>query len=590
MIKVGVAVAPSFKQIPGWEEKFKQRLAYASDIFRREFGIRFEPAAFWDWPARSEQKGTHHLLDELQQGFPLHGVDLIIGLTRLARMPDLTDLGDLHVLGRARPFSGYAVIRYPNDPLFRVQEETVLAHELGHLFGATHTEDRNSIMAPAVEKQIPTRFDVANREVIQLTRNLDFKAGFDRLDPGTTQQLIGSYLKLMVYQQPLEFYYMLGVFYLKSGNLDEALNTWKKAAEINDENPQIHFDLGMLYSRLGFHKQAIRELGEAVSGFSMPWQRPRKAAALNALGEAYLKEGGFLPAYNAFSRAFAIDPENVEIQINLALVQIRRGQFDAAIKSLRSILKDHPDHARAMGYLGTAYYEKGRYPEAINHLEKALRIIGPRPKNPSQGATHFEIYSNLGAVYLKMKDQDRALASYQAACLSQESLDCHRQMGMLYFNSGKWEDAAREMSMVVQKQPDTPELYGPLGVALSQIGQDQQALSVFQEGLRYVKDRGDLGRLHSNIGHMYLQAMHPEMAEKDFQLAIAADWKNLDAHLGLALAELKMNNLAGARQSLRNILQMKPDHAQAQELLARVEEMIEASSQPTTVSFRPRTE
>ncbi|MDD5218624.1 MAG: hypothetical protein PHS88_11090, partial [Candidatus Omnitrophica bacterium] len=40
VIKVGIAVSPSFKSVPQWEEKFRNRLAYASQIFERTFKIK----------------------------------------------------------------------------------------------------------------------------------------------------------------------------------------------------------------------------------------------------------------------------------------------------------------------------------------------------------------------------------------------------------------------------------------------------------------------------------------------------------------------------------------------------------------------
>lgn len=588
-IKIGVAVDPGFKEIRGWEEKFKQRLAYASQIFQREFKIKLVAAAFWDWSAKSQQKGLHYLLDELMQTQPLHGVDLVIGLTRMPAMPDMAQIQDLDVLGLARPFSGYLVIRYPNNPLFRVQEETVLAHELGHVFGAIHTEDPGSIMAPIVEKQIPDHFDNINRDVVLLTRNMNFKGGLPSLDPQTTQQLIGSYLKLMVYKQPLDFYYMLGIFYLNMNNRAEALKAWERASDLDDENPQIHFDLGMLYSRLGHHQRAIKELGRAVSGFSMAWQRPRKAQALAALGEAYLKQENYLAAYNALSRAAAIEPDNVDIKINLALVQLKRGQPKTAIKELRAVLNKNEGHARAYSYLGSAYFETGQYPEALQNLQQALRLTGTNPKSPAEAAILFEIYSNLGAVYLKLPDPEKALASYQAACHTFPSLTCHLQLGNLSFQLGKWQDAVREYASVIQEEPNNSNVYGPLGVALSQSGQDERALSVFQEGLRYADEDSMMeSQLRSNIAHLYLRSGHPDFAEKEFRLALSANWKNIDAHLGLANAYVKRNNLEGASQSLRMVLNLNPKHEKARKLLADIERTMKETSQPTEVSFRPK--
>ena len=80
--------------------------------------------------------------------------------------------------------------------------------------------------------------------------------------------------------------------------------------------------------------------------------------------------------------------------------------------------------------------------------------------------------------------------------------------------------------------------------------------------------------------------MHPDLAEKEFQLALSNDWKNLDAHIGLAMAYLKRSNLAGARQALKTALTLNPRHTQARRLLGDIEKMIEDSKPKETFRFR----
>jgi tetratricopeptide (TPR) repeat protein len=55
--------------------------------------------------------------------------------------------------------------------------------------------------------------------------------------------------------------------------------------------------------------------------------------------------------------------------------------------------------------LGWVYFQKGRYEEAVQYLEKASQLT---PDDPT-------INEHLGDAYLKMEEYDKALASYKKA-------------------------------------------------------------------------------------------------------------------------------------------------------------------------------
>lgn len=579
-VKVGVAVAPSFKAVPDWKSKFKKRLAYASQIFEREAGLKFKLHKFMDWNPRTEGS-TKAMLEDLRNTFPLGAVDIVIGLGRLTEMPDLDRINDLHVIGRARPFSGYILIRYPNDPLFKIQEETVLVHELGHLYGAIHTDDNDSIMAPYVDKHIPTHFDMENKEILKLTRDINFRTGVNALDHLTNQRLINSYMNLIKNDQTLDFYYMMGIFYLNLGKMEEAKNAWARAAEDPEAPPQVHYDLGQLYIRLGDTQQAIRVFTTASRDFDMPWQRDLRAKALNGLGESYLKADNLIGAFNAFSRGSAADPENLDIQINLAFVQLKRGQAERAIRDLNFLLEKDPNNIKVLHYLGLAYSDTGQGREALQYLNRAIQVIGKTGSTQKYSYSLSEIYKHLGDVYFSLRDADRAISSYRASCRYFETLECHKNLGQAYFRANQWDAAVTELAGVIQRDPDDTNTYGLLGVAFSQTGRDDQAIAIFREGLTHAKDKRAKSMLHNNIGHIYMQKQHADFAQKEFRMAVSNDWQNVDAHIGLATANIRKNNFRGAQTSLKTALSIDPDHAKARQLLQDVEELIANTPTPT---------
>jgi len=570
-IRVGVAVAPNFKTIHNWKGEFERRLAYASKIFGTEFKLKFKPAVYWDWNPRDPEGDMDSLMEELKSRFPLEETDIVIGLTRLEEIPSAEQMRDLHVLGRARPFSGYLVMRYPFNRLYTIQEETVMVHELAHLFGAVHA-GKDTIMSPVVDRQIPTRFDPQNRAIIMLTREMDFKKGTAVLDSRMMQTLLGSYMELINARQSYDFYYMLGVFYLNLGKDFEALKAWKAARDLDHKNPQIHFDIGTLYYKAGRYDEAIRELGQAVAGMVYPSQKPNKALALRMLGAAYFQKGNYNAAQNVWTRALASDPGNTEILADLGTLKINSGQASQAVDDFLHVLRKDPDNIKALSYLGLAYYQTGRMVQALEYLKKAEVLMNRRDvaggMAPVQKA---EIHKNLGQVYLKMNNPGEAVSQFEEACRSTATPDCHKILGEVYFQLGKWDQAVGELSAVLRVRKQDSDLYGMLGVALAQKRDFQRALSVFNEGLQHVKDRKTKAVFHKNIGYIFINAKSWNSAEKEFRASIRDDWKGVESHFGLALACLHQNNINDAKSSLRTVLQLNPSHKEAREILGRLD-------------------
>lgn len=569
-IRVEVAVAPAFKSIPSWKSEFERRLGYASRIFENQFKIKFKPVRYVDWQPHNEQAEMVELLDDLRNTVPLSDADMVIGLTYVKDLPQ--GIKDLHTIGQARPLSGHLVIRYPFNRLFKIQEETVLAHELGHAFGAVHTGNRSSIMSPVVEKQTPTLFDEENRQIILQTRTLNFKKGPESLPANLLQFLLRSYLKMATANDSSDFFYSLGLFYLHLGQPEDALKAWKKAVSMNDQNAEMHYNLGALYHKTGKYAEAIKELSRAVSEMNAPIYNALKASALTMLGEAYYIQNNMLAAYSAWTRAAALKPNDLELKTNIALVQMKQGQVMDAEKMLKRVIEMDPRNAKAFTYLGMALNLQGNAKDALTFFEQAVRILGRgAPKNASDLNLQTTLYNELGGIYMKLNRPKEAFDYYQAACQLTPAIDCHRKLGTIFLKAGQYDAASKELALAVQNQKEDAELYGMLGTALAQKGAVPDAVAVFREGLRYAKDTKLQAMMRRNLGNLLVTHRQYEMAETEFRLALAKDWSDPSNHFGLAVALLGQNQLIGAIDSLKNVIRLDPQNERAKTLLTTLE-------------------
>lgn len=565
-IRVGIAVTPDFKTVRDWRPDFEKRLAYASRIFEREFQIRFVPFKWYEWPTAVGREASHVMIEDLMSRYPLKDVDIMIGLSRIP-VNVKGPIKDPDVLGQARPFSGYLVLRYPKNRMYKIQEETALVHELAHLFGAVHTGDSTSILYPIVEKQLPASFDSENHEIISKTRNMDFRRGLGSLPSNVLQNLLGSYLKLAATDQSFDFYSSLGVLYVTLGQYDDALGVWKKAAAILPTSARIHYDLGMLYYRMGSKAEAIRELTYSIQCARFRSETPQKVLALKTLGDIYLAQDNLVAAYQAYTRGIALEPEDTELKTNLAIISMKKGQFADASREFERILAKDPNNVKVLINIGIAYAQMDRYVESERWLKRALALAG-------RSLEIIEIHNTLGRIYYKSKQPARAVEHFRKACSMDMNVSCLKGLAQIHYQLGQWDDCIQALAKVLQMEKTDPDVYGTLATAVMQKGDYQNAVGLFREGLRYAKDDTTTANFYKNIGYILLQQKQYKYAEKEFEMAIARDWDNTESYFGLAMVYLGMQDPVNAKESLKNVLRIDPKNKKAKEMMQGIEKVL----------------
>ena len=134
-----------------------------------------------------------------------------------------------------------------------------------------------------------------------------------------------------------------------------------------------------------------------------------------------------------------------------------------------------PDDAKAHYNLGNAYFESGKYKEAIESYKQAIRI------NPDLAEAHV----NLGVAYSKSGMNKEAIESYkQAIRIDPDGVKGHYSLGVVYADSGM----------------DLAEVHYKLGVAYGKSGMNKEAIESYKQAIRI---NPDYAEAHVNLGVAY---------------------------------------------------------------------------------------
>jgi tetratricopeptide (TPR) repeat protein len=405
-----VAADDTYRTRPQWEVDLRNTVQVVSDIYEKQFQVRFvilDVVPFTAPPGASlGRRASPNRLDRMIADVPVGDADLLIGFSG-GPCED-------RVRGVAQAFGRVALIMATCPQTLNGRTygaESVLSHEIAHLFGAFHP----AINVPSVMVLgggPPDLFDDQNRRVIRLTRSYDFRGGIMTLDEATRRAWRAIYAE--GHQRTGEvnpLVYALektGLELARSGRVAEGEAAVREAIRIDQLLASPHVTLGFIYAQQGRLPEAAREFGMAA-GLEPNDPRPR-----SELGLILLHLGRTNEAASQLQIALAIDPDMPRARAGRCAVLALRDRLDEAILDCTEAIRLAPNEAWLFTRRGEVYRRKGDLDRAIEDYDAALRI----------DRNHARALNGRGLVRLMKGDHAGAQADLEAArSMSPEAAD-----------------------------------------------------------------------------------------------------------------------------------------------------------------------
>jgi tetratricopeptide (TPR) repeat protein len=302
--------------------------------------------------------------------------------------------------------------------------------------------------------------------------------GIARLNKGRMDEAMDHFQKaLQINPDDAVACYNVGCVLLQKNKVDEAMDYFQKALQINPDNSEAH-------NNLGYALLQKDNVDEAMVHFQRALQiNPDFEGAHNNLGMVLLQKGNVDEAMVHFQKALQINPDYAEAHNNLGVVLLQKGNVDEAITHYQKALEIKPDFAEAHYDFGFALCQKGSVDEGITHYKKALQI---RPD-------YEEAHNNLGNVLLRKGSVDEAIIQYQKALqIRPDNAKAHNNLGTAFFQKGRVDEAIAQCLKALEIKPDCVEACYTLGNALLQKGNMDEAVVYYQKALQIKPDSADV--------------------------------------------------------------------------------------------------
>ena len=171
----------------------------------------------------------------------------------------------------------------------------------------------------------------------------------------------------------------------------------KNASKLEPENVEIYRSLGLIYLQRKKLKEA-EGIFKLITGMA-----PRDAEAHFYLASIYYENKDYGPAEKELKAALKLKPDYHEALNFLGYFYLEQDRsINKAGSMIRKALSFEPENGAYIDSLGWFYFKKGKFKEALSHLEKAATLLS----DP-------EIYEHLGDVYLKLGNPDNAKLNWE---------------------------------------------------------------------------------------------------------------------------------------------------------------------------------
>ena len=165
-------------------------------------------------------------------------------------------------------------------------------------------------------------------------------------------------------------------------------------------------------------------------------------------GVAAMTAKDYAAAVAAFEKVLEIDPEKTEAIYNLGVAHENLGQMDQAVTYYKQAVDLQTSTVEPYLALATIYTANQQWPEAMAMLQEADAL------QPDDVQTLFD----LGAVAMNAGDVPAAEQAFMRVVELDDAHSLgHYQLGMVYVNQGKSEEAVVHLEKYLVLEPDGPQ-------------------------------------------------------------------------------------------------------------------------------------
>jgi tetratricopeptide (TPR) repeat protein len=228
---------------------------------------------------------------------------------------------------------------------------------------------------------------------------------------------------------------------------------------------------------------------------------------------------------------------------------LNHNQLDEAERDFLQVLQLDPQSGAAYANLGVVYMRRKQWDKALASLNKAQPLM---PDVPG-------IRLNIGLAYFRQNEFLKAIPPLESVVRDQPAAEQPRYvLGLCYFYAEKWADATTTLEPLWDRESSNQIYFYVLANAAHRAGRkdlDDRASGQF------LKLGSDTAESHLFIGKFYLESGQFDQAVAELNAAAERNPKLSLVHFYLGLAHIKKQEYTAARDEFLKDAAIEPDLA-----------------------------
>jgi len=325
----------------------------------------------------------------------------------------------------------------------------------------------------------------------------------------------------------------LGAVYLRTNDLDKAIQTFEAASQLDPTDPRSRFLLGILYANEKRFEEAAAQYAEVLT------QDPSNLGALSYLADLYVLQEKLQEGLVVYEQLLQERPHSAPIHFNIGVLYAKVEQWEDAVEHMTKAVEINPNYLEARLGLAVGLELSGHLEDAREEFHKALAL---EPVNT-------QLIHYLGRISFRIGDL-KAAEEWFTRYLSfkPKDLAAHLEVALLQIEQGRWEDAVGQIESALDvSAPQEPpaELFTALGLAHQTGKQYKKAEEAYQRAVqaapKELKPYLYLGALYhrterfADAEQAYLQAEEIDPSDPDLLNSLGYLYADQGIHLERAV-------------------------------------------------------